>query len=99
MANKRLYTEADVAAMPRGASLALGKEALATPAALDLAFARGITIRYADGATVAGDSAARADALTRMLAQDGIYVITVQQGKAVLTRLVDGVPTPFGNVP
>lgn len=99
MANKRLYTEADVASLPRGASLVLGKQALATPAALDLAFVRGISVSYADGATVAGQPAARADALARMLAQDGTYVVTVQRGAAVLTRLVDGVPIPFGNVP
>lgn len=99
MANKRLYTEADVAAMPRGGVLTLGKAALATPAALDLAFTRGIAVSYADGETVVGAQAARADALTRMLAQDGTYVVSVQRGAAVLTRLVDGVPTPFGNVP
>ena len=99
MANKRLYTEADVAAMPRGAVLSLGKAALATPAALDLAFSRGIAVSYDEGATLAGSLPARADALARMLAQDGTYVVTVQRGAAVLTRLVDGVPTPFGNVP
>lgn len=98
MANKRLYTEADVAALPRGAALVLGKEALATPAALDLAFARGIAVSYADGKTVAGQPVARDESLSRMLATDGTYVVTVQKGKAIITRLVDGVPTPFGTV-
>jgi hypothetical protein len=99
VAQKRLYTEADVAAMPRGAALVLGKATLATPSALELAFIRGITVSYADGATVDGAQTVRADALTRMLAQDGTYVVTVQRGRAVLTRLVDGAPTAFGTVP
>ncbi len=98
MANKRLYTESDVAALPRGAVLSLGKEALATPAALDMAYLRGVQVVYADGKAVEGRAQLRDDALTRMLAQDGTYIVTVQKGGAVIARLVDGAPAAFGSV-
>ena len=98
MANKRLYTESDVAALPRGAVLSLGKEALATPAALDMAHMRGVLVSYADGKSLAGSAQPRDDALSKMLALDGTYIVTVQKGAATLTRLVDGVPTAFGSV-
>lgn len=96
MANKRLYTESDVAALPRGAALVLGKDALATPAALDLAFTRGVRISW--GEAPSGDAKPSDDALKRMLAQEGTYVVTVQKGGAVIARLEGGVPTPFGSV-
>ena len=96
MANKRLYTESDVAALGSGATLVLGKEALATPAALDMAFIRGVRVSYSDGKSVEGKPPAQSDAFAKMLAQDGTYVVTVNKGAAVLTRLIDGVPTPFG---
>ncbi len=98
MANKRLYTESDVAALPHGATLSLGKDALATPAALDMAFLRGVCVSYADGKSVEGKPRAQGDAFAKMLAQDGTYVVTVQRGTAVLTRLEGGVPTTFGTV-
>jgi hypothetical protein len=98
VANKRLYTESDVAALPRGALLSLGKDALATPAALDMAYARGVQISYGDGKAIEGKIQARDDAFVRMLAQDGTYVVTVQKGGGTIVRLVDGVPTAFGSV-
>ena len=97
MANKRLYTESDVAALPRGATLVLGKEALATPAALDMAFLRGV--RVVHGAAAAAEQAPAGDLLQRMLAQDGTYVVTVQQGRAAIVRLEAGVPVAFGHAP
>jgi hypothetical protein len=97
LANKRLYTESDVAALPRGATIALGKEALATPAAIDLAFARGVRVSYGEAPAAAGGEAG---ALQRMLAQPGTYVVSVQPGgAAVIARLEAGLPVPFGNVP
>ena len=98
MANKRLYTESDVAALARGATLVLGKDALATPAALDLAFTRGVRVSYADSKSAEVAAPTHADAFMKMLAQDGTYIVTVQRGTAVLTRLEGGVPMAFGTV-
>ncbi len=98
MANKRLYTESDVAAMPRGAVLSLGKDALATPAALDMAYLRGVQVNFADGKSVEGRAPVRDDALSKMLAGDGTYIVTVNKGGANIARLVDGVPVAFGSV-
>jgi hypothetical protein len=97
LANKRLYTESDVAALARGATLVLGKEALATPAALDMAFLRGV--RVVHGGAAATDAAPARDALQRMLAQDGTYVVTVQAGRAAIARLEAGGPVAFGDAP
>ena len=98
MANKRLYTESDVAALPRGAVLSLGKEALATPAALDMAYLRGVQVNYADGKSVEGRATSHDDALSKMLAQDGTYIVTVNKGGATIARLEGGVATAFGSV-
>ena len=99
MAKKRLYTESDVAALPRGAVLVLGKEALATPSALDLAHARGVQVRYGDAKPSEGATGSGAETWGKLLAQDGTYVVTVKAGAAIVTRLVDGVPVPFSVVP
>ena len=46
---KKLVTEADVQRMASGTrELILGSERIATPAALDLAFSRGMKVIYAD---------------------------------------------------
>lgn len=99
MAQKRLYTEADVAALGRGAVLVLGKQALATPAALDMAFRRGVIVRYGEGDDAARAPGAATGVFERMLASDGTYVVTVQQGNAVVARLEAGVPVVFGSHP
>ena len=98
MANKRLYTESDVAALPRGGSIVLGKEALATPAALDLAFQRGVRVTYGDAKASEAAPKISSDAFAKLLAQDGTYVVSVQRGTAVITRLENGVPVPFANI-
>lgn len=95
MSGRRLYTEADVRALPRGAELVLGKAALATPAALDLAFERGVRVVWGDGAS----APAASDALARLLAADGTYVLVVRAGRAQVTRLSDAGPVPFGQIP
>ncbi|MEO6708413.1 MAG: hypothetical protein ABI054_04250 [Planctomycetota bacterium] len=92
---KRLYTESDVAAMPPGATLTLGKDALATPSAIDQAFARGVRIQYGDAKAAAAAPTA-SDVFAKMLAKEGTYVVSVQGGAAVVTRLENGVPVPFG---
>jgi hypothetical protein len=96
VANKRLYTESDVASLARGTTLVLGKDALATPAALDLAHARGVHVSWSDDKST--EVKPRDETFAKMLAQDGTYVVTVQRGNAIVTRLIDGVPTPFGSV-
>lgn len=97
MANRRLYTEADVRALPRDAELVLGRSALATPAALDLAFERGLRVVFG----AAGDTPAAlpGEALRRLLALDGTYVLNVRAGRATVTRLTEAGPVPFGHLP
>ena len=86
---KRLYTEANVRELPAGSELVLGREALATPAALELAFARGIRVSYGDGSsTPAANTGAPAGSLwKKLLAADGEYVVQVKAGKARVFQL------------
>jgi len=96
---KRLYTEANVRELPAGSELVLGKEAIATPAALELAFARGVRVRYGDGTSTPGaaTSATVTDGLwKKLLAQDGSYVLEVKAGKARVFRLDAGGPVLVG---
>ena len=98
MAGKRLWTEADVRALARGARLVLGADALATPAALDACFQRGVQVVWGAGQS-ATSAAASGDALQRLLANDGTYVLQVAGGRAVVTRLGEAGPVPFGRLP
>jgi len=95
---KRLYTEASVHELPPGAEIVLGREALATPAALELAFARGIRVKWSDGAsTPAPGPAASGDTLWKKItAADGSYVVEVQGGRARVFRLGVGGPVLVG---
>ena len=95
---KRLYTEANVRDLPAGSELVLGKEAIATPAALELAFARGIRVKYGEGtSTPAASSAAPVESgLKRLLAEDGEYVVQVRSGRARVFRLAAGGPVFVG---
>ena len=70
---KRLYTEANVRDLPVGAELELGASALATPAALDLAFQRGIRVRY--GGEPPSAPAAGAELWKKLTAGDGNYLV------------------------
>ncbi len=98
MSARELYTEADVAALEKGGVLVLGADAIATPAALDLAFAMGIRVRWSDGSTTPGSTNEHHDCLWhRMLGADGTYVVQVQDGRAVVSRLTETGPAPFGN--
>ncbi len=89
---KKLYTEATVRELPAGSELVLGRDALATPSALELAFARGIRVRYADGASAPGAGAAAADPWRRAFAEDGTYVVEVKGGKPQVYRLTGAGP-------
>jgi len=104
VANGNLYDEARVRAMPDGGELVLGKRDLATPAALDVAFAKGIRVRWAsDGGAPMSSAApgasrapgAQGGALAQMLAADGTYVVEVKAGRAVVHRLTPGGPVPI----
>jgi hypothetical protein len=95
MAGKRLYTEADVRALPRGSEIVLGADALATPAALDLAFERGVRVVHAAGETAGARAAPVGSDLRALLAQDGTYVVEVRSGRARVTRLTEAGPVAF----
>jgi hypothetical protein len=95
---KRLFTESNVRELPAGSELVLGKDALATPAALELAFARGIRVRYSDGSATPGASAASPSGagLAKLLAEDGDYVVQVKAGRARVFRLGSAGPALVG---
>lgn len=88
---KRLYTEADVSRLAAGSELVLGPGEIATPAALDLAFRRGIPVRWSDGPAVEPQPATP---WSRLLAEDGTYVVEVRAGRARVFRLTDAGPVP-----
>lgn len=90
-------TESDVRALARGSELVLDRSTIATPSALDAAFERGVRVVWAE----AGRSGAPAPlpaTLQRMLASDGTYVVRVQRGRAIVTRLSDSGPEEFGRI-
>ncbi len=95
MPGKDLWDEARVRKLPDGAEIVLGPGAIATPAALDLAFARGIAVRRGGGTGSA--TPASGDALWRkILATDGTYVVEVRGGRPRIARMTDGGPVPVG---
>jgi hypothetical protein len=94
---KRLYTEANVRELPAGSELVLGRDALATPAALELAFARGIRVKYGDGTSTPGAGVAPVDGLwKKVLATDGEYLVQVKGGKARVYQLGANGPVLVG---
>lgn len=91
---KKLVTEADVRRMASGTrELILGADRIATPAALDLAFTRGMKVVYAEAGS---SSPLPSDLWTRMKSQDGTYVVQVENGRATVSRLGQAGPEPFG---
>ena len=58
---KRLYTEMNVRELPAGSELVLGKDAIATPSALELAFARAVRTGMAADADLAKLAAENVD--------------------------------------
>ena len=95
MSKKReLVTEADVRRMAPGTrELVLFPGRIATPAALDLAFSRGMRVVYRDDA---GSGAVPSSLWERIKAADGTYVVQVSDGRAVVTRIGENGPEPFG---
>ena len=79
--------------MPSGSELVLGSEAMATPSALDLAFQRGVRVVYADGVrAVRKPVAAESELWSRIVAEDGTYVVEVKHGVATAHRVTPGGP-------
>ncbi|MFT5291944.1 MAG: hypothetical protein ACI8QS_003748 [Planctomycetota bacterium] len=96
MSNRRLYTEDSVRALRPGSEIILGGDAMATPAALDLAFVRGVRVRWDDGSAANSGcdcTSEQAQTWKHMLENDGEYVVKVQDGQARVFRL-----TPDGPV-
>ena len=102
MPRGNLFDEARVRGLPDGGELVLGKDDLATPAALDVAFAKGIRVRWAaDGARGAGPTGAATPAphgsvWQKMLSADATYVVEVRGGRAVVHKLTSSGPVPLG---
>lgn len=101
-----LVTEACVRQLAPGAELVLGPGRIATPAALDLAFQRGVRVRRAgedaplaasDGSDAVSDCGCDLTCLwSKMKSTDGTYVVTVSGGRASVVRVAPGGPQPFG---
>ena len=95
MAGKDLLTEDGVRKLAPGSEIVLGPNKIATPAALDLAFTRGMRVVYADAEAELARGPA-SDLWKRMKGEDGTYVVQVKNGRATVTRLSDSGPMPFG---
>jgi len=109
VANQRLYTEADVRAMPRGARLVLGAGTLATPSALDAAHELGIAVLRGELALPSAASPKANSAgcgcgsrctpggctWSKMLSSDATYVVVVSDGRATVARMTPSGPVPF----
>jgi hypothetical protein len=92
---RELVTERDVLALPAGSQLVLGPGRIATPAALDAAFLRGIrVVRQEDGGSAAG-GASDSELLQRLRSQDGTFVVVVREGRLTISRIGPGGPEPF----
>ncbi len=98
MPGKELVTESCVRQMTAGTELLLGPNRIATPAALDLAFQRGIRVRRGeDPAGEHGDCGCDKTCLwSRIKAEEGTYVVTVSGGHATVVRVDSEGPRTFG---
>ena len=101
MSGKRLITEEDVRKMAPGGVLRLDSDTIATPSALDAAFARSIRVQQG-GAAPAGNCGSKKNEPRReclwhaMLETDGTFVVQVVNGRAQVSLLSDAGPVPFG---
>lgn len=96
MPGKELVSEACVRGMSPGSKLVLGPNRIATPAALDLAFARGIRVVHGAESAPAGSNTESGALWARMKKLPGTYVVVVEDGRAVVSRLDESGPTTFG---
>ena len=96
--NKQLVTEADVRRMAPGVrELVLGDHRIATPAALDLAFARGMKVVYGEVDAKGTTGPIPSDLWQRIKSQDGTYVVQIESGRATVSRLGVNGPELFGS--
>ena len=103
MPGKELVTETCVRQMARGSELVLGPNKIATPAALDLAFQRGMRVRHGaepkDAGGCAGNcggSCGCSGLWPKLKAEDGTYVVTVRNGRAMAVKVDGASPVPVG---
>ena len=95
---KQLVTEADVRRMAPGVrELVLGDHRIATPAALDLAFTRGMKVVYGEVQDGSAHGPLPSDLWARMKSQDGSYVVQIENGRATVSRLGSNGPELFGS--
>ena len=88
-------TERDVLALPAGSQLVLGPGRIATPAALDAAFLRGIRVVRQEAGAGAPPRVTDTDLLQRLRSQDGTFVVVVREGRLTISRIGPGGPEPF----
>lgn len=93
MPGRELVTERDVLAMPAGTRLVLGPGRIATPAALDAAFARGIQVTHGDESAPA--PASGGDLLQRLRAEEGTFVVVSKNGRLTISRIGPSGPEPY----
>lgn len=97
MPGKELVTESCVRRMAPGDELVLGAGRIATPAALDLAFQRGIRVRReGEASSTSGACGKRTCLWSRVKERDGTYVVTVRGGRATVVRVDGPTPEPIG---
>jgi hypothetical protein len=94
---KKLYTEETIRGLAPGGELVLGSDAIATPAALDAAYMRGIRVRFADGGSTPSAKGEHDCPWQRMLASDGTYVVEIKAGSASVTKLEPSGPVAFAS--
>jgi hypothetical protein len=82
---RRLVTERDVARLPAGARLELERDALVTPAARDLACARGIRLEVEGGSAAAAAAPETSAGWPKL--EDGEWLVEVRGGKVRARRI------------
>jgi len=92
--NKRLITEQDVARLEAGSRLVVDRDTIVTPAARDLAYARGIDLAPADGPAAKREQAEQARNVAPLTGPwptlpDGDYLLEVRNGRVRARRVSD----------
>jgi ethanolamine utilization cobalamin adenosyltransferase len=99
LSKPKLILESDVRAMARGSRLVIEKGTIITPAALDSAHERDITLDRRSGSGqsgLAGASKSKECLWHKMLAEPGKYLVEVNDGNAVVWLLGDNGPVAYG---
>ena len=99
MPSPKLIIESDIRALARGAQLVIEAGTIVTPAALDSAHERGVTLdrRAGSGQSgLAGTSRSKECLWHKMLGEPGKYLVEVKNGEAVIWLLGDNGPVAYG---